>query len=96
MRDYKNLLTPDGLVIYNQPGVGLVVSAAEHNFMWSRWQREREALLVGDHFLDATKKVSRASTRATCRHVNTAARAGFCYDELRCIYCGAYMGEPVA
>jgi hypothetical protein len=33
--------------------------------------------------------------KKTCEHVNIETRIGFCYDELRCVDCGAYMGEPV-
>ena len=31
-----------------------------------------------------------------CQHVTTETRTGFCYDELRCVECGAYLGEPVS
>jgi hypothetical protein len=37
--------TPDGLITYELPGVGLAVSAAEHNFMLSQWQSEKAALV---------------------------------------------------
>lgn len=37
-------MTRDGLVIYKQEGVGLVVSAAEHNYKLSEWQAERAQL----------------------------------------------------
>ena len=33
--------TPDGLIMHEQIGVGLVVSAAEHCFMLSKWESER-------------------------------------------------------
>lgn len=36
--------TPDGLIIHKQEGVGLVVSAAEHNFKLSEWPAERNKL----------------------------------------------------
>jgi hypothetical protein len=38
------IVTPDGLTVYQQEGVGLVVSAAEHNFKWSEWQAEKAKL----------------------------------------------------
>ncbi len=41
------MTTPDGLLIHEQPGVGLVVSAAEHNFKLSEWESERAALVGG-------------------------------------------------
>ena len=31
-----------------------------------------------------------------CRHVNILTRAGFCYDEIRCVDCGAWLGEAVS
>jgi hypothetical protein len=37
-------MTPDGLLIHKQPGVGLVVSAAEHNFKLSEWDSKLERL----------------------------------------------------
>jgi len=36
--------TPDGLLIHQQDGPGLVVSAAEHNHMLSQWESERARL----------------------------------------------------
>lgn len=38
------IMTPDGLTVYQQEGVGLVVSAAEHNFKLSEWEAEKAAL----------------------------------------------------
>ena len=35
------MTTPDGLIMHEQIGVGLVVSAAEHCFMLSKWESER-------------------------------------------------------
>ena len=82
-----SLMTPDGLIIYEQPGVGLVVSAADHNFMLSKWERELAALLSGP-------RKEKQPGEACCGQMQPVARAGYCYDQLSCSACGAYLGEP--
>lgn len=62
--------TPDGLIAHEQPGIGLVVSAAEHNHTFSKWQSERETLrrhvkelceVVGDEYPPEDDRTIRAT-----------------------------------
>jgi hypothetical protein len=77
-------LTPDGLIIYEQPGVGLVVSAAEHNFMLAKWEGERAQRSVAQKTTTMIKPV--------CVHATEEVSA-FIYDQIQCCDCGAYMGR---
>ena len=42
---FTNMFTPDGLLVTKQEPVGLVVSAAEHNYRASEWAAEKAKLL---------------------------------------------------
>lgn len=81
-----SMMTPDGLIIYEQPGVGLVVSAAEHNCMLSKWESERASR--------APVAAKQTTTKPACKHATIVNVREFIYDQVRCSECGAYLGEP--
>ena len=56
--------TPDGLIVFEQPRVGLCVSAAEHNFMLARWERDLFALRYR-----AERKEDKTMRKRTKTHV---------------------------
>ena len=59
------MTTPDGLIMHEQIGVGLVVSAAEHCFMLSKWESERAALEFRYRNSDIGRKTNNTPEKQT-------------------------------